>query len=132
MKNVTRWYPDTCGCVIDFEWDTDNPNDTPVGKTVVKACEYHPLEDAVSHHSTIIQENQGKNKALKIIADNLASYAKLNDNGSTTPDLSKLSFSFNKDRNIVITAKNINEDDRLNVQLVIDSQIGQGKVIVNG
>ena len=132
MKKITRWSPDTCGCVIDFEWDTNDPNAPHVGKTVVSACECHPSEDAVTHHSKLLEENQGKNKALKIIADNLAGYANLTDTGSTIPDTAKLSFAFDKDRKIIITAKKISEQDRSTVQAALDSQLGPGKVSVNG
>lgn len=69
MKKITRWSPDTCGCVIDYEWDTDVPAEERVHTTVhTVQCEHHK---GVSHkecHAFVLAENQKKNKVVNLIA----------------------------------------------------------------
>lgn len=66
MRMVTnRWRPDTCGCVIEFEFDADLPDDqrVHVGKKVVSACATHLAESPVTHHGKVLDENRKKNHA---------------------------------------------------------------------
>jgi len=68
MIHVTRWHPDTCSCVIDFEWDdTDPPTDrSHTFKQAVFLCPDHvglkgpPLLDVV------LEENTRKNRVLTL------------------------------------------------------------------
>lgn len=41
-ERVTRWRPDTCGCVLDYSWD-DTLSDEDIVLTCVEAtlCEEH-------------------------------------------------------------------------------------------
>lgn len=80
--NYTSWSPDTCGCIITYEWDKstrDTPEireHRPVHEDVLiigqdgqpinhnKKCEHHKhLPDTKAHFDTILEENQRKNKA---------------------------------------------------------------------
>lgn len=71
MTKVTRWYPDTCGCVIDLQWDSEAPSDqrvhTPVATT---ACSVHAphagKHDAL--HAAVLAENQHKNRSTAALA----------------------------------------------------------------
>jgi len=132
MKKITRWSPDTCDCVIDFEWDTDNPDLPHVGKEIVKACDAHKGNDVSNGYAKVLDENQRKNKAFKLITDNLIDYAKLTDRGESIIDREKVSYYFDADRKLVITAKDIKNQDKTNIQAIIDLNIGTDKVIVNG
>ncbi len=64
---VTRWYPDTCDCIIDYQWDDTEPEAarTHTLKAVVKQCAAHSkIPDDKQHFSTVLEENQRKNKAM--------------------------------------------------------------------
>lgn len=95
MKQTTRWSPDTCGCVIEYEWD-DSVKDTEREHTIsriVQPCKEHEglgLKDA-DHFLQVTQENVSKNQAFEIVK---AKAAEVN------PDT--FSYSFDKDRKLVI------------------------------
>ena len=113
MKKTTRWSPDTCDCIIDFEWDTEDPNAQHTTKSIVKACSFHKGMAAAEHHSVVLSENQMKNKAVQIVAK------------GNIP-LDKIAFSFDKDRklNIVSTDGSL---DKIKIQSDLDSKLGSGK-----
>lgn len=61
MIKVTRWHPDTCGCVIDYEWDTETTAETRVHTPVsIQACEHHQ----VNTWDEVRAENKRKNDAV--------------------------------------------------------------------
>jgi hypothetical protein len=73
--NRTRWAPDTCDCELEYEWDTDEPEDRRVHNfsKVIKACEAHnrivppnttAQEQLKRIYDTVLEENQRKNQAL--------------------------------------------------------------------
>lgn len=62
---TTRWKPDTCGCVIEF--DGHNPDGT---QNVIsfQRCKDH--ESDVDAPKKVLDENQSKNKAIgKLVED---------------------------------------------------------------
>ncbi|MDO8568377.1 MAG: hypothetical protein Q7R57_06655 [Dehalococcoidales bacterium] len=66
-KQVTRWSPDTCECVIDFEWDdADSPEARQhTHKTSIKTCPAHSQHHGKPEHFTVVtEENQLKNHTL--------------------------------------------------------------------
>jgi len=64
MKRITRWSPDTCGCVLEYEWDDALPNDQePVLRKVVKRCSEH-TEDGEALYNRVLQENRLKNQSI--------------------------------------------------------------------
>lgn len=66
MKNITRWSPDTCECVIEYEWDTEESEDTRIHspKKIVKACSVHAGNNVHLLHAKVSVENTGKNQAF--------------------------------------------------------------------
>ncbi len=73
MKHITTWHPDTCGCVIDYEWDDAIPHDQRVHTAVkTELCEAHKGigSDKRLAHETVVDENQRKNKTLAKIQEN--------------------------------------------------------------
>jgi hypothetical protein len=67
MKHVTRWSPDTCGCVIDLEWDDAVPAEqrSHTTQNIISRCPSHQethFADKHDHYDTILKENQLKNK----------------------------------------------------------------------
>lgn len=63
---MTRWKPDTCRCVIEF--DGHNPDGSQNVVSILKCAEH--ISDVKAHES-VLDENQSKNKAIgKLIEDN--------------------------------------------------------------
>lgn len=62
---VTRWSPDTCRCVFEYEWDetTKEDNRTHTLKTVVNRCSEHALADQALFDA-VIDENKTKNAVV--------------------------------------------------------------------
>jgi hypothetical protein len=60
---VTRWSPDTCECVIEY-------NDDGTLSTVVNACPAHQGDNEQTIFENVKEENPRKNKSLKEILDN--------------------------------------------------------------
>ena len=60
---VTRWSPDTCECVIEY-------NEDGTLSKVVNACDAHKGGTEATTFSAVLEENPRKNKSLKEILDN--------------------------------------------------------------
>lgn len=59
-KHLTRWRPDTCGCVIEYEWDSDDAEETRVHTPVkIDACPDHPATgDLEADFAAILAHNR--------------------------------------------------------------------------
>ena len=118
MKHVTRWRPDTCGCVLEFEWDDAVPSEerihTPVN--IIKACPVHlsDSKDGIQkHYEKVIDENRSKNifldEALKTMPE--IRREKINEKGETIYELKEdvnFDFSFDENRNLIPAFKDKN------------------------
>jgi hypothetical protein len=64
---TTRWSPDTCDCVI--EYNIDETGNTTF-KNTVKTCPAHSKHHGkTDHFSVVLEENQRKNKTLAEAAE---------------------------------------------------------------
>ena len=72
MLKVTRWSPDTCGCILEYEWDdTKNESErTHTLKNIIKKCPAHHDEPIV--FNTVLDENKRKNTAFHTILSEIA------------------------------------------------------------
>lgn len=87
--NITRWSPDTCECVIDYEWDTDVSEEQRIhtAKTIVKKCDAHSTSDILDKHdhfNTILGENRRKNGLHNEVLDQLPHITDVIDNRTGT------------------------------------------------
>lgn len=77
MIKTTRWSPDTCDCVIDYEWDSELSNElvihTPV--RLDKTCPAHGGLEVEAAFASIKSENSSKNLAVGYIKKNNLSSA---------------------------------------------------------
>lgn len=62
---TTKWSPDTCDCVIEYEWDETLPAEerTHTQKSI-EPCEHH------AHMDDVLVENRGKNQAMAVMEEN--------------------------------------------------------------
>lgn len=95
MRHTTTWSPDTCGCVIEYDWDTDTSEDERVHTVskIVKECPLHKGLDIKTHYVTVLEENTRKNLAVGEIRE-------------THPN-AEVDWSFDKARNVVLNVKNV-------------------------
>jgi hypothetical protein len=70
MTTTTRWSPDTCDCILEYEWDTQLTEDTRTHKftTFIHKCDSHAglAGDAV-HYQHVLDENKTKNQFVGIL-----------------------------------------------------------------
>lgn len=110
-KQTTRWRPDTCGCVITYDWDSDLPNDQIVFtvNTVEQACPEHKGLSDQEVFDSITKENTSKNEFLKDVMDSYPSLTRdlLDDDGNVIGKTFKAGqmpeWSFDKERNLTIS-----------------------------
>lgn len=69
IKQNTQWV-DTCGCKLVYEFDADLDDADVVHKPVsITPCSIHaPLGDSLQTYEIVKKENEAKNDALRIIA----------------------------------------------------------------
>jgi len=88
MKQITRWSPDTCGCVIEYEWDGTLPESDRIHTVKrITRCEHHQRGSDEDVFTRVLDENRRKNRVLEILQ-------------SVKPDidLDNYNWSFDKDR----------------------------------
>lgn len=85
MVKVTRWRPDTCGCIIDYSWDAD---DAARGREIVvtwhatqKTCPDHDGLTGPEHYAVVHAENRAKNLAVGILYERLPELSALPGQG---------------------------------------------------
>lgn len=103
MIQKTTWHPDTCGCVIEFEWDNSLPQDKRIhtASKVVKACpahEHHVNKD--DHYADLTGENVSKNKAVTAVAQ------------AVGVDAHEVAWAFDKDRKLVVSHKDLTQEHK--------------------
>ena len=110
MLKITRWSPDTCGCILDYEWDDslDENSRTHTIKNIIKPCAAHAnLSDKTEHYGKVLEENQRKNNLLGAIVENVVGVSE----ETTQNDDSKVKqlklgkeyrFSYDDERNLVV------------------------------
>jgi len=125
----TRWWPDTCGCVIVYEWDRDLPPSerTHTIKRVETKCEYHLSLVDNELWSYVVDENLTKNEAIATLKDQFGgSYDEL-------IDLYQLSWYWvgtGKDRVLHLVCPTLDAVEKAQLQVFIDNILGSGKVVV--
>jgi hypothetical protein len=75
---ITRFSPDTCGCVLEFAWDSRSSEDgrKHLPADIVHACKHHEhhVKDGKKveeHHHEVFAENRHKNEVLAHVLENL-------------------------------------------------------------
>jgi len=137
MKKITLWKPDTCDCILLYEWDDQIPNDlrvhTPVEENIdhaglgikTRRCDDHQESDLGKLHGKVKAENTKKNIVLGLIVDQVlgASEERIERDGSKSKILKSdvLSWSFDKNRKLVIEIKDA-KIDKNEIKNIVDSK----------
>lgn len=133
MLKVTTWSPDTCKCVIEYSWDSDNPQAEVQPHGIVNACEAHKGHDVTTHHTKILKENKDKNRAINKLCQSFPQLTVTDTDGNVKPDLSKISFSHDANRKLKLSVKGLSNDKPANknkAKTDIESVLGIGTVDV--
>jgi hypothetical protein len=65
MRRETQWSPDTCSCILVYEWDDAQPESarTHSFKRAVRLCEHHKGLAEAKAYDKVLAENTLKNLA---------------------------------------------------------------------
>lgn len=136
--NTTRWSPDTCKCVIEYDWDVDLPADQRIHtpSNIVKDCPEHSGLTVGNLYTKILDENQRKNKFYGEIIK-LANVGEdvTQEDGTVVRQMKRgISFNFNFDINRVLEVSvigvNLTPPQKAALQTFADNIFGIGKVRV--
>lgn len=139
----TRWSPDTCQCVYEYEWDDSTPPETRTHTlaTIVNACPLHSvLADDTTKYTTVLEENQRKNATLQTVLDNAPSTAiyDLQADGITRTLKQTVNYNWNitgtapnRVLNISFTGITLTTPQRNSIQTILNTKFGSGKVIIS-
>jgi len=121
----TRWSPDTCGCVVVYEWDDEKAENqrTHAFKRAERVCSAH-ASGAADKFLTVLDENQRKNKAMKIVMDN---FPELTENDAAGNPKFKQGmepdFSFTAGRKLKIHPKGLSAAQKAHLNTVLDANL---------
>ena len=99
----TRWSPDTCECVLEYEWDDEEPEDKRGHNfaETISACSVHDdKKNKAAHLTAVIGENRRKNEAVAAAVKALPKL-QADTEGAINPDVVP-KFKFDADRNVEI------------------------------
>jgi hypothetical protein len=118
---VTRWSPDTCECVIDYQWDQDVPQEERVHTpyAIVKQCQYHKALSLQAHYDVLQDENPRKNKMIGHLME---------QHGLK---LEEIKWNYDAQRVLHVFVSQLAAKRRYSVQAHADTSFGVGKVIVH-
>ena len=134
---VTRWSPDTCDCVIDFEWDRDLPVASRVhtGKNIFKDCPDHSgLKTPTNFYNVILDENQRKNKVRQDVLENVSALAETKDEALDFKDGITFDYSWQgrddaRILHVVVTGFTLTGGQKNTITAIADSKFGVDKVV---
>jgi len=125
MKRVTRWSPDTCGCILEYEWDDAEEETARVlsYKRTIKICPEHSALAGKPLYDQVVSENTRKNITFGEIQK---AFPKL--------EAENYLWSFDKDRvlQVSLTGIDVPQATKQGLQTALDSKFGAGKVRVRG
>ncbi len=121
MIKTTTWGPDTCGCVVEYEWRADVPAELREHRLtlVVRTCPEHPGLTGLFLYSAIADENRRKNTTQGIAQ-------------AINPNLTPQVYQWAFDANRVLEVSWLTTEPvaKRQIQDQCDLQFGPGKVAV--
>jgi len=123
MKQITRWSPDTCNCVIELEWDdvADPTTRTHKLTNFVSICNQHEkTTDDASRYGKVMDENVRKNRAFAICQEEL----KITNE--------EYSFLYTEDRllRVRLVGRSVTPSEKGRVNARFNSEFGAGKAVL--
>ena len=132
---TTTWSPDTCGCEIEYDWDTEVPqaSRTHTLKQINKRCPAHSAGTLADEYAAVVDENTRKNILRGRMLEDFPALAIVDGDGNKD-FIAGVSFNweFDDQRVLVVTLPNVPPPVLANIQSLADSTFGAGKVIIQG
>ena len=130
-KHITRWSPDTCACVLDYEWDDELPQDqrTHTILEVIKGCSHHQgTKEEV--YDKVKDENMTKNRVLGEIMGSLPALVEevTDSEGNVSKRFKKgmePKWSFDENRQLQIE---LVSSEKAQLKTILDAKFGFNKV----
>jgi hypothetical protein len=118
---TTRWSPDTCSCVIEYQWDdsVDSTLRVHTASKTIAQCPQHAGQNLATHFGSLIEENPRKNKIIDKI---LTQFPAL-----TADDIT---WSFDSNRLLTVTIAKLTTVQKAALQTAANNLVGAGKVLV--
>lgn len=121
---ITRWFPDTCSCVLDYSWDQATSEDERV-HTPHKVADTCPVHDHLrgdlhAHHAAVQGENSHKNLAIAHTLEHLPDEHKVvvgkDDKGNDMHGfMYQPLWSFNDKRELELTLRHASDEVKANI-----------------
>lgn len=117
---TTRWSPDTCACVHEYQWDDSVPADQRVhtAGNVINQCVFHTGLSAAAHFAKLQDENPRKNNIVGTILAQVASLT-----------LDDITWSFDGNRVLDISCPKLTTPQKNTLQTAANTRFGTGKVL---
>lgn len=137
---TTRWSPDTCPCIIEYQWDdtqTESTRTHTIANVINKCAAHNTTADNNAHWNILMDENPRKNTTLGLALSNLTSDIATTDAGGSLVLKSGITFNWswtgtspNRVLNISFTGVTLTTAKKNNLQTALNNQFGTGKVVV--
>lgn len=123
MKRVTTWSPDTCDCVLEYEWDDAQDENTRIHsfKRIIKACPEHAALAGKPLYDQVISENTRKNITFTEIQK---------AHPQVTSDNYLWFFDKKRELQISLVGVDLPEAAKQGLQTALDAKFGSRKVKV--
>lgn len=125
---TTRWSPDTCQCVLEYEWDETVPQEDRVHtfKGIVHRCLIHELLGYLENsnlYDKVLQENTRKNGVFGDMEIQIKAFGH-------TFTMDNFRWQFDQDRKLQIEIVDVEltQQQRTNIQTFLDNKFGTGEV----
>lgn len=148
---TTRWSPDTCGCIVEYDWDdaVSQEQRSHLFRGTVNACLVHAALAGEAHYNTVAVENRTKNRAthrtgqaVRLINPALIEqmYLVFPPGGILTPSetedykdslasrLVEFAYGANRVLELRVTAITLTNTQKRLLQATLDTQFGDGVV----
>ena len=131
MIKTTTWSPDTCGCRIEYDWDTEvsQASRTHTLKQFVRRCPAHSTGTEAVAYGAVTDENTRKNILRGAILRDFPALT-ITDGDGNVDFADGFSWVFDDDRKLVVTLPNVAGPVLVNIRALADSTFGAGKVII--
>lgn len=136
---ITTWSPDTCDCVLAYEWDdsvAENQRTHSLYNVIRRCPDHQSLGTNQTVFSTVLEENPRKNVTRQLILDNAPTSVYDVDIESGTRDFKKgitASWSWsgvapNRVLTLTVTGITLTANQKNAIQTKINERFGVGKV----
>lgn len=139
-----NWKPDTCACVVEEEYDRDNPDAAFTCSAVISKCPAHSAVSDANLYGVLYAnsdgENKRKNKVHGFMLNNLSTLTeiKTSENGSSYIEFKNgINVSWNwtgtgasRVLQVTVTGATLSNNQKAALTTFAESTFGAGKVVI--